>query len=102
MNNFLNEEEKKNLRILHRKERDGKKRDRIKVVLLSNEGWSITLIAEALLLDDETIRRHISDYQTSKKLNITSGGSEESLSPNQAKNLRRHLEKNTYTKVRLR
>jgi hypothetical protein len=68
MNNFLSEEEIKNLRRLHKKERDGKKRDRIKAVLLFDEEWPITLIAEALLLDDETIRRQIKDIQIIQKI----------------------------------
>ena len=52
MNNFLIEEEIKNLRGLHRKERDRKKCGRIKAILLSDEGWPIAAIAQALLLDD--------------------------------------------------
>jgi transposase len=101
MNNFLSEEEIKNLRVLHKKERDCKKCDRIKAIVLSDEVWPITLIAEALLLDEGTIRNHIKDYKSSKKLNIESGGSEENLTSSQAGELRHHLEENTYTKAEL-
>jgi hypothetical protein len=48
----MRNEEIKNLRVLHKKERDCKKCDRIKAIVLSDEGWPITLIAEALFLDE--------------------------------------------------
>jgi len=62
MENILTSKERQNLISRHRKERDGRIRDRIKAVLLSDKGYSNTKIAEILLLDDETIRRHIEDY----------------------------------------
>ena len=99
MKNFLSENEIKKLRHEHRLERDRKKCDRIKAVLSANDGWPLQAIAEVLLLDDETIRRHIREYQTSKKLDIESGGSEEKLTESQAEELKNHLEENTYTKA---
>ena len=99
MNNFLEENEIKELKKQHRKERDGKIRDRIKAVLLSNEGWECKKIAEVLLLDDETIRRHLKDYLGSKKLKNESGGSEGKLNESQEKELIAYLEENTYTKA---
>ncbi|MBX3709085.1 MAG: helix-turn-helix domain-containing protein [Gammaproteobacteria bacterium] len=47
----------------HRKERDKRICDRIKAVLAYDDGYSYSEIARILLLDDETIRRHIEDYQ---------------------------------------
>lgn len=99
MKNFLSENEIKNLKAQHRSERDRKKCDRIKAVLLTNDGWPFNEIAKVLLLDDETIRRHVMEYQSLKKLNIESGGSEEKLTANQAEELKNHLEKHTYTKA---
>ena len=87
MKNFLSENEIKNLKAQHRSERDRKKCDRIKAVLLTNDGWPFNEIAKVLLLDDETIRRHVMEYQSLKKLNIESGGSEEKLTANQAEEL---------------
>ena len=99
MKNYLDSKEIKELRRQHRKERDRKTADRIKAVLLSNEGWEYKKIAEVLLLDDETIRRHVKEYLFSKKLNIKSGVSEGKLTNIQTKELKHHLEEHTYTKA---
>jgi hypothetical protein len=40
----------------HRRERDGRVKDRIKVVLLHDDGWSYASIAEALFLSDAGVR----------------------------------------------
>ncbi|MDB6096510.1 MAG: family transposase, partial [Francisellaceae bacterium] len=55
----LNPTEKQELKSLHHKERDKRKCDRIKAVLAFDDGYSYVEIARILLLDDETIRRHI-------------------------------------------
>ena len=99
MNNLLKEEEKKELTRRHKKERDKKIADRIKVILAINEGLTYKEIAKILLLDDETIRRHLKDYLESKKLKNESGGSEGKLNKSQEKELISHLEENTYTKA---
>ena len=99
MKNFLNEKEKTELKLKHRSERDRKTADRIKAVLLSNEGWEYKQIAKVLLLDDETIRRHINDYVSNKKLNIESGGSFSKLNVDQSGFLIKHLKENTYTRA---
>jgi predicted ArsR family transcriptional regulator len=64
----LSVQEQANLKQRHRKERDGRIRDRIKAVLAYDQGYSYSEIARILLLDDETIRRHIEDYLKEKKL----------------------------------
>ena len=66
--NTLTDSERVQLRIQHKKERDGRVRDRIKAVLLYDKGWSVSEIAEALLLSDDAIRDHITEYKDSKKL----------------------------------
>lgn len=101
MKNFLDEKEVIGLRKKHRSERDGKIRDRIKVVLSANYGWEYEEIAEILLLNDETIRRHIKEYLSEKKLRLESGGSESKLNESQTTELKKHLEENTYTKAEL-
>ena len=77
---FLNDEERTQLKIHHRHERDGRIRDRIKAVLLFDKGWSVAAIAEALLLSEDAIRDHIAEYKDSKKLKPENGGSIQKLS----------------------
>ena len=84
---FLNDAERAQLKIQHRHERDGRIRDRIKAVLLFDKGWSITAIAEALLLSDDAIREHINEYRESKKLKPENGGSIPKLSIEQSNEL---------------
>ena len=63
-------QERNNLIASHKKERDRRICDRIKAVLLYDDGYSYTEIAKILLLDDETIRRHIQDYKSIQKINL--------------------------------
>ena len=96
MKNFLTDEERTSLRKRHKKERDGRIRDRIKAVLFRDEGWTLMQIAHALLISDEMVRKHVHDYLESKKLKPENGGSKEKLSDQQSKQLVRHLEQYTY------
>ena len=97
---FLSEQERVQLKIQHKKERDGRIRDRIKAVLLFDKGWSVSSIAEALLLSDDAIREHINEYKESKKLKPESGGSIEKLSLEQSEQLEEHLRFHTYLYVK--
>lgn len=99
MKEFLSTEERERLRRRHRSEKDGRTRDRIKAVLLSDKGWSFKAIAEALLLDEETVSDHVEAYVKEKKLSIATGGSESKLNKAQSEELIRHIEKTTYLKV---
>lgn len=96
MQNFLSPEERNNLRVQHKKERDKRVCDRIKAVLLYDKGWSPQEIAEALLLTDEAVRQHIQDYQASHKLKPENGGSVSKLNIEQTQVLLEHLKKHTY------
>ncbi len=98
--NFLDNSERAQLRDLHRKERDKRICDRIKAVLLYDKGWSIQKIAEALLLSEDSICDHISQYKDSKKLKPENGGSIEKLSMEQSKQLIEHLREYTYLYVK--
>ena len=60
--NFLTQNEKDILKARHRQERDKRLCDRIKSILLLNKEWSYEAIAEALLLDEDTIRRYHKTY----------------------------------------
>jgi IS30 family transposase len=60
---ILTSEQKKALELQHNKVRDVHECDRIKAILLSSEGWSITQIAQALRKHDSTISRHLMDFK---------------------------------------
>lgn len=68
MNCKLSPEERETLLQRHRSEHAQKTADRIKAILLSDDGWSNRAIARVLFLDEETIARHIKDYVNSAKL----------------------------------
>jgi transposase len=98
MKDFLTSEEREALKVRHRREKDGRTRDRMKAVLLSDKGWSYRDIAEALFLDEETISKHVEEYRSEKKLSMIVGGSESKLSEAQTNELMKHLESRTYLK----
>lgn len=98
--NFLTNPEREQLKLHHRRERDGRIRDRIKAVLLYDEGWSPKDIAKVLLISDEAVRNHIDEYKASKKLKPESGGSVEKLSADQSQKLEAHLQTYTYLYVK--
>jgi len=85
----------------HRSERDGRTKDRIKVVLLYDDGWSYASIAEALFLSEEGVRQQLKDYVESdgKKLKPGNGGSQTFLNITETKDLTIHLENHLYLKV---
>ena len=97
---FLSDAERTQLIAQHKRERDKRICDRIKAVLLSDKGWSIASIAEALLLSEDAIREHITEYKESKKLKPENGGSVEKLSLKQSEQLGQHLQHHTYLYVK--
>ena len=80
----------------HRKCCDKRECDRIKAVLLCSKGWSAAMIAEALLLYETSIVRHIDDYVDKQKLCPKSGGSQSYLNQEQTELLISHLTELTY------
>ncbi len=99
MTNSLSSSQRENLTNLHRKEKNRRNADRIKAILLSDKGWSYRKIAEALLLDEQTISLHVSDYKSKAKVSLSSGGSQSKLNSLQTTELIAHLEQNPYDKV---
>ena len=95
----LSAEQKDYLELRHRYEDDGRVRDRIKAVLLKNEGWKNRAIAQALRIHEETVRQHITDWTSDEKLIPENGGSYSKLDKAQSRLLERHLEETTYTRV---
>lgn len=97
---MLTDIERGQLKTQHKQERDGRVRDRIKAVLLTDKGWSSEAIAEALLISDQAVRNHIRDYEATRKLKSESGGSDEKLTEEQSKKLLSHLENHVYLFVK--
>ena len=79
MERKLTRKQREELLASHRVERDGRVRDRIKAVLAYDDGYNYSEIAKILLLDDETIRRHVEDYFCKVKLKPGNGGSDSLL-----------------------
>ena len=100
MERKLTSQQRERLLKSHRKERDKRVCDRIKAVLAYDDGYSYSEIARILLLDDETIRRHIEDYFSKRKLRPENGGSESQLTASDAEQLVAHLEEMTYLYVK--
>lgn len=96
MKNFLNIEQKNELLNQHKKEKNKKVGDRIKAIILSNEGWTYRLISEALLIEEETVSRHVQEYKEKEKLKGEAGGSKSNLTAEQSNELIKHIEESLY------
>jgi transposase len=92
----LTADQKETLILRHKKCRDKRECDRIKAVLLYAKDGSIASIADALLLHETTVTRHINDFNTLGKLTSASGGSSGYLDTEQTKCLITHLCEVTY------
>ena len=91
--------QKVELEARHKKERDGRIRDRIKAVLLFNESWTQIQIAQALRICPETVHDHLKDFMNDQKLKPENGGSESYLNQEQTVAIISHLEYKIYIKV---
>lgn len=65
MKKFLTDKEETILEEAHRAAQHKKQADRIKAILLLNEGFSYEATAHILRLDDSTVRRYENEYQQS-------------------------------------
>jgi len=92
-------EEKEDLELRHEKEQDKRVCDRIKSILLRDEGWTISKIAQALRLHNDTVSRYVIDYIESKKLEAKHPGSTGKLTPDQTTQLKIHLSEKIYDKA---
>lgn len=81
------------LELRHSKVRE---RDRIKAILLRYEDWTIMKIAQALLIDESTIIRHLKDFVKNQKLNPENGEAQSYLSTAQTEQLIAQLTKTIY------
>ena len=80
----------------HKQARDSKESDRIKAVLLCNEGWKVPMIAQALRIHETSVIRYINDYLKKEKLCPENGGSKSQLNGEQTQQLIAHLIEHTY------
>jgi transposase len=92
----LTPEEKSKLESQHKKCRDMRECDRIKAVLLCEEGWSSATIAQAMRKHEASIVRHLNDFIRDKKLAPKSGGSDGYLNEEETQRLDQHLCDTTY------
>lgn len=100
MNKFpLSAEAKVKLEKQHRGERDSRISDRLKAVLLKDEGWTTQSISQALRIHEETVRQHVRDWEEEGKLKPENGGSISKLNVAQAAALINHLEEKVYVQV---
>ena len=100
MTKKLTIERRDELKLLHRSEHGRRFADRIKAVLLLDDGYSYSKVAEIVLLDDQTIR----NYQTiftqqgiSGLLKTDYNGGLSALSAQQQSDLKDHIANNTYS-----
>jgi len=96
---ILSPEVRERLLRQHRRERDRRVADRIKAVILRDEGWTYDAIAEALLLSVEGVRQQVQDYERLGKLKPENGGSLGLLSESQTAELLAHLDGHLYVKA---
>jgi transposase len=95
----LTQEERENIRQLHRSCSKRRFADKLKAILLLDDGFSCMDVGRMLLLDDDTIRRYRTDYLSvgvESLLTDNNKGSDPYLTVIQLKELENHLEENTY------
>jgi transposase len=95
----LTDKQLSSLRALHKKQRDRMKADRVKAVVLLGSGWSVADVAQALLIDETTVRNWYDKYQaggTDALLVLNYQGKAPSLTEQQQAELAKHLDEKTY------
>jgi transposase len=99
MDRFLSDKEISNLRMRHKACKDKRFADRIKAILMLNNGLSFQEVADYLLLDDDTIRNHynifIEEGVDGLMKDLYEGGAPR-LSVVEQKELEHHLMDHTY------
>ena len=94
----LSDEELRSLRVAHQEARNKRAAYRINAMILLGRDWTVTQVAEALLLDEGTIRNYIRRYQQGGIKGLSRDeykGSEGYLSQAQLTALDEHLQAHT-------
>jgi len=100
MSTILSPENRAVLLSSHKKERDKRVADRIKAVLLYDEGWTQVQIAKALFIHEETVREYLNKYKEDGNLAPNHKGSKPILNESESSLLTAHLESRIYVKVK--
>lgn len=103
MKNFLSKEDVIILQEAHHAAHEKRKADRIKTVLLLNQGYSYSVIAKILLLNDSTVRKYFKEYQSlglDGFVEDNYSGSESFLAVSEQQELITHLKQQTYKTVK--
>jgi transposase len=95
----LSQEEKNTIKGLHRSCTQRKHADKLKAILMLNDGFSCVEVGKVLLLDDDTIRTYRNTYLNqgaSSLLSDNNNGTKALLSGEQLGVLEKHLMQNVY------
>lgn len=87
--------EVKRLRKIHRRLRDRRQADVVKAIVLLGTGWTERRVAEALLVDERTIRRYVDGYRQNPRIRfweMNYSGSEPKLDDEQQARLDSYLQ----------
>src|SRR6056297_2387747 len=93
----------KQLKLLHKKQRDRRMAYKINAIILLGTGWTLLEVSEALLLDTETLRHYVKKYQEGKVeelLKLQYKGRECRLSDDEKSELKAHLLEYTYSEIK--
>ncbi len=99
MNFTLTDIQKSEIRQLHRSCTARRFADKLKSLLLLDQGFSCVKVGEMLLLDDDTVRKYRNQYLSfgiKDFLSDKNNGTSANLSSAQIDQLKSHLESNTY------
>jgi len=100
MKAFLTSQQRESLITEHKKERDRKRGDRLKVVLWSDEGVTQEEIAHRLFISISAVGEHLDAYKKEGRLTPNHKGSKPILTLEESEQLSTHLEIKIYTKVK--
>ena len=95
----LSQEEKTQIKALHRKCKQRKYADKLKAIFLLDKGHSCIEVGEIILLDDDTIRTYRNAYLNQGAealLSDNNNGTKAFLSSEQLDTLEKHLTQNVY------
>ena len=100
----LTENEVQELKTLHRSERDGKKRDRIKAILMFSTGYTAVEIGKVLLIDENTVSgwksRYLNRKSTHEWLVTQCIGYQGKLSKDQERQVEKYVDENLVSDAR--
>lgn len=92
MKKFLEPPERQELLNQHKKERDKRTADRLKVALLYDDGLTLAEIAKVLFVDEDSVSRHLGIFLEEQRLTLAHKGSNPMLTSEESAELATHLE----------